>query len=199
MNIAIVATSFLTDGTLKKYFLPSELKTGGSLHGKIALKHSYCDTDFQNTVIAYTDSGRPFVSNDPGLFCSISHSFELAIASSAEYNMGVDVEKIRSHDPALLNHIATVNEANIVSGEDINTLVTKIWVAKEAVVKAIGVDIDYSFRDIEIVDENDDVVSAQANDSFWEVKCIVYNGYIIGVCVPRGMLSREKIHYTYLQ
>src|SRR3989344_1532277 len=122
--------------------IPSK-KRQESILGKIALKKAY--NLFNQSAISYKKIkilkdkiGVPSIKNNQKLSCSISHSFGYAGAVVGDKTIGIDIEKIRNHKKELVNYILLPEELEYVLERNFNLTITKTWVIKEAVLKAIG-------------------------------------------------------------
>lgn len=84
-----------------------------------------------------TDHGRPHVVGHPSLFVSLSHTRDRVAAIAAHRPCGIDVEPVRPVTDALRHRVLTAAELRRVqTSEDPATTFTRIWAAKEAMVKA---------------------------------------------------------------
>jgi phosphopantetheinyl transferase len=88
---------------------------------------------------------------------SISHRGDwglAAIALVAGARIGADIETVEPRDPALVRQFFSESEADCVAGGgDVNRTVARIWSAKEAVLKAMGIGLRHDTRDIVVGDE----------------------------------------------
>lgn len=209
MQLIAVSNSYLASPEiLGKYFSLAELENlsrnipkeqlNNKFLGRIALKHSAMDINFSQFTIDYINFGEPILVNVPNTYCSIAHSHGLGVAASAPFRLGVDVEKIRKHDESLLKYIASKEELNIFNEEDEDILVTKIWVIKEAVSKALGIGIAYPFIEMMIEKQDCDYL-VTTNDIKWFIKVFQYNEYIIGYCCPVAESKDCRISIKYIQ
>lgn len=83
-----------------------------------------------------TDHGRPHVVGHD-LFVSLSHTRERVAAIASPHPCGIDVERVRPVADAVRRHVLTADELRHVDGaDDPATAFTRLWVAKEAAVKA---------------------------------------------------------------
>lgn len=207
MKIITVFDSYLNEDRIAEYFSLSE----ASLHlvdmlpwqkdsflGKIALKHTYKNSNFSKITINYSNSGQPILIDAPHLHCSIAHSYGLAVAVSAPFKIGVDVEKIRYHDESLLKFIASKHEIELFPEDDLDVIVTKIWVIKETVSKALGIGIAYPFGDMVIKKDKYNYL-IEIKGIKWSIKIFPYNDYIIGFCYPSNKNDRFNLGIKYLQ
>lgn len=93
-----------------------------------------------NSGLRRGDNGRP--ECDPPLDVSLSHSGGwIAVASSESARVGVDVETVRDVSPSLAQRCLSSSElAWMEQDADLRTLrFLRLWTAKEAYLKAIGV------------------------------------------------------------
>jgi phosphopantetheinyl transferase len=104
-------------------------------------------------------SGEPFVliegKADWQSAISISHRREVgmaAVPAKLGARIGADVEIIEPRDPAMVRQFFTDSEAKILagSGDDRDEVVARIWSAKEAVLKLLGLGLRLDTRAIEV-------------------------------------------------
>jgi len=206
MNLITVSKSYLDKQKLDDYFSLNEINilnnrasfsiSQETLLGRIALKHSYVNNNFNLVRIDYSSSGQPIIADDPNVYCSIAHSFGMAVGVSSRFKIGVDIEKIRPHDESLLKFIATEREIKMFNENDQNILVTKIWVIKEAASKALGLGINYPFSKIKIL-SYDNLYIVSIKKTLWTVQIFIYNNYTISICAPLHSFDQINIHLKY--
>jgi phosphopantetheinyl transferase len=104
-------------------------------------------------------SGEPFVLvegvGEYGYPISISHRGEIGMAAAPEhegFRIGADLETIEPRDPALARQFFTAREASLVeqAGDARDEVVARIWSAKEAVLKLLGLGLRLDTREIEV-------------------------------------------------
>jgi phosphopantetheinyl transferase len=72
--------------------------------------------------------------------------------------IGADIETVEPRDPALVRQFFSESEADrVAGGGDVDRTVARIWSAKEAVLKAMGIGLRHDTRDIVVGDEKIDV------------------------------------------
>jgi len=130
-------------------------KANESILGKIALKKAYkifnqFTQDPKKIRTMKDKSGVPFIKNNSKLSCTISHSFGYVIATIDNKLVGIDIEKIRYHKRELIDYVLLPEELKYVLDKNPNLTVTKTWVIKEAVLKAIGIGFKLSPRKVNI-------------------------------------------------
>jgi len=81
--------------------------------------------------------GRPRLVGHDGTFVSLSHTRGMVAAIAATRPCGIDVERVRAVTAAVRRQVLTAEELRSVGvAADPATAFTRIWVAKEAMVKA---------------------------------------------------------------
>lgn len=109
------------------------------LAGRVALKSAYRAMSGEApsvTPIQRGLTGCPHIASRPALHCSISHSHGWGLGAVSTAPVGVDIERIRSRDAALLPYIAYDEEIALFDREASGTVVTAIWTIKESAMKA---------------------------------------------------------------
>lgn len=107
------------------------------------------------------EAGVPYVDQEGQgrlpLSLSISHRGDwglAAIALSPGTTIGADLETVEPRDPALVRQFFSESEANRVGKSDAaDRTVARMWSAKEAVLKAMGIGLRHDTRDIVVGDE----------------------------------------------
>jgi len=112
----------------------------------------------------YNKYGKPQLADDEAkLFFNISHSHGFTVlAFSREYELGIDVELVNREEDIncfINTDIFTPGEINWLksqTGSNISAACYKLWSAKEAYVKALGIGLTIPLNSIEtnIVEEN---------------------------------------------
>ncbi|HEY5284892.1 MAG TPA: 4'-phosphopantetheinyl transferase superfamily protein [Polyangia bacterium] len=102
-------------------------------------------------------SGEPFVLIEGrggwGRAISLSHRSDVGMAAAPldqTSRIGADVETVEPRDPALVRQFYTDGEAEIVeaAGDDRDEVVARIWSAKEAVLKLLGLGLRIDTRGV---------------------------------------------------
>jgi len=87
------------------------------------------------------------------LYCSASHSSRFVVAVAHRHPVGVDIEAV-SHKIIRIQHLfLSPGEQQLISqsGLDLKQTATRIWPAKEAAAKALGLHLFQAIREIEVV------------------------------------------------
>ena len=104
--------------------------------------------------ISYLDEGAPFLTHDPGIPVSLSHSNNYtasAFCRDRDKTIGIDIEKIaKKPDTWFLKTAFTQNE--IIHLEDNADSIFKNWTIKEAYLKQIKKGFNESLHKVEVID-----------------------------------------------
>jgi phosphopantetheinyl transferase len=95
---------------------------------------------------AYEPSGKPSLIGDHSLHFNVSHSQDNALIAVALRPIGIDIEipDARLRLSSLIAQVLTSEERQATTGwrvEEVDQLLLKLWVCKEAILKALGVGI----------------------------------------------------------
>ena len=127
----------------------------------------------QETInLDYTAQGRPFLSHDPSVHFSISHSRDLvAVALASETRVGVDVECMTRelHMADIAERIfsaADLKKFQALSAEEARPAFFRAWTGKEAYLKAHGIGISGGLQEVSVpfCDENSGETTLHLSD-----------------------------------
>lgn len=94
-------------------------------------------------LVAYRDSGAPYLPEHPDLYISISHCrTAVAVAVSDSGPVGIDIECRRRIGDGLVHRVCTPAECDAVDHSNDPTMTfLRLWTRKEAVLKCRGTGI----------------------------------------------------------
>lgn len=96
----------------------------------------------QDTVLARTESGKPYFPAHPKLHVSLSHSGTQAMCVLADCPVGCDVEKLGPWKPKIAAHFFAPEEQalfpDLPDDAARSDLFYRLWTLKESYIKAIG-------------------------------------------------------------
>lgn len=111
----------------------------------------WCDVSAESIVFDKTETGKPYAKGLPVEF-NISHSGDIVVCVVDDKPVGIDIEKIRPLDLkvakrtctdeeliSLFGHTPTEQDFAYTTDHEILTCFFKLWTAKEAYGKCIGV------------------------------------------------------------
>lgn len=126
--------------------------------------------------------GKPYLDSGPCF--SLSHSGRYAVCAVAEHEVGVDIEKTRSHSPKLAERFFTPSESlRIAQSETPDELFCEYWVIKESYLKAVGTGLSVPLSSFE----------AGERIGEYSVRHFMYDGYHAAVCV-KGDIGETVIY-----
>lgn len=132
---------------------------------------------FDQITLSYLDQGAPFLTSDPAIPISLSHSNDYTTAACCidkEKTLGIDIEKITEKpDVYFMKTAFTQNE--ILNLKDDALEIFKNWTIKEAYLKYIKKGFNESLHKVEVINNeilhnnnkiNVDVFSTIINDDY---------------------------------
>jgi 4'-phosphopantetheinyl transferase len=162
----------------KKHLPPREKTKFLSEHARRAIAISAQKTGISLGKLDKDDQGRPVPFG--GMYWSLTHKPDYVSGVIAPFQIGIDVERIKSCHPGLFGKIAGKEEWQL-SEEKSDILFFRFWTAKEAVLKASGRGMkDLSkCRIIEIVDHL--TVGIEYQQRRWIVEHLYFGDHIASV------------------
>lgn len=177
------------------------------LAGRVALKAALrralgaAAPDPAAIAVENAPDGRPRLPGWPSLRCSLAHGGGYGLGAVATQPVGVDVERVRPRDPRLLRLVATADErAAADDGLGPDRLLVRLWTAKEAVLKGLGVGLALAPRRLALrrVAEHAYAIDVQANvpsavSSWWVWSYDVADlGVALAIIPPAKEATRER-------
>jgi phosphopantetheinyl transferase len=192
---------FLHKTELAEYDKLPEAKRLDWVAGRIALKFAYSGL-IKNPKINVRPkrygTGEPYISK--AIYCSISHSHAQGVGIVAPARIGIDIEKVRAHKRIMLDYIATEPESRLFRSS-LNENITAIWTIKESVMKAVGIGLGLSPKQLIILRKGRDQFTVEilknkhVPKSLWNIFLYKDRGYYISVAYQGKLNERPKIHW----
>lgn len=107
----------------------------------LLLKQGLESLGIYDAQILYTDSGKPYLENHNDLFFNLSHSGHYAVCAIYHKEIGIDVQQIAPLRDALIQKIATEEEASYLLSlpqKEKEEAFAKLWAIKESYLKYAG-------------------------------------------------------------
>ena len=120
------------------------------------------------------DDGRPKPNH--GWHWSVAHTRHYVVAAVARHAVGVDVEEVCPRAAADFAEIAAEEEWSLLPARD-ETAFIKIWTAKEAVTKALGVGLA-GFDGCALARADADAWVLRSGGTNWTVRHIFHDGHV---------------------
>ncbi|PFJ04300.1 4'-phosphopantetheinyl transferase [Bacillus cereus] len=155
----------------------------------------------------YNEYGKPFVEKFPEFHFNISHSGEWVVCATANFNVGIDIEKVSTIETLkLANEFFSEEEfydlSNLNSDEQINYFYD-LWTLKESYIKTIGKGLYIPLNSFSIKKESRTLISYKnIPRNFYFRQYNIDPNYKISVCATRDELPQEiiiKDIYTIFQ
>ncbi len=107
----------------------------------------------EELAFGYGAHGKPYLLNSDGYHFSVSHSGSCIAFAGGDAPVGIDVERIREGRLKIAKRFFTGNEYSFIEkSADPDTEFFKIWTAKEAYVKMLGVGLSKPLRSFDVLD-----------------------------------------------
>ncbi|NHJ47486.1 MAG: KR domain-containing protein, partial [Asgard group archaeon] len=152
----------------------------GIIAAKRTIRLSNPDINYQDILIEKTAFGKPFVKiNRKTIPLSISHSNGYAVAvSNGSKSIGIDLEQIEPRDDSFVQEMLSPTEIKLLKDKNIeltHEIITKIWTAKEAVLKALGIglNIDLHYLKISTINDNKFILNLETTKIQDKVKASI--------------------------
>lgn len=167
----------------------AEILVRSIIYNKYGLTNDYIEYNFSK-------HNKPFIGNLKDFHFNISHSEDWVILATSRFQIGVDIEKIRTINFKISNRFFTNSEHSDLMSTPINRQLAfffELWTLKESYLKAIGKGLLIPLNSFEVRQNQDSKFQlfVQGKRNFiWSLKKIDFeNSYKLAIC------SREK-HFT---
>lgn len=162
---------FLENSFTRQLLIPSEINTlngfkafkkqkewlGGRLLMKMMVQHFFLpDTPLDHITLDYHEQGAPYITCDPSIGISLSHSHNYTAAActvNPHQTIGIDIEKIA--DKPDVNFLKTAfTHKEIAHMPDDAQSIFRNWTIKEAYLKFIKKGFHEPLHQVEVIDGN---------------------------------------------
>lgn len=106
--------------------------------------------DKDNMDISIVRDGLPKLRGIDFIHLSLAHTRGFICAIASIGSIGLDCEHARSFSPTLIGRFTNRTEMKGLGEENDDALLTRIWCAKEAVSKALGLGLKLDLREIKL-------------------------------------------------
>ncbi len=144
--------------------------------------------------------GKPYFKDCPDVHFNVSHSGDLAACAFSEYDVGCDIEMVRTPDYNVAERFFADDEIKYVYNQKNENERAKaffgIWTLKESFVKAEGRGLSLPFREFSALSGRDEPSAMYYDAMYYEkkkyyFKAYVYGKYVIACCCIRPNFSEE--------
>lgn len=113
----------------------------GEILAKVAIKKTF-GIDITKQKFAYTEYGKPYLSDYLNIHFNISHSGKYVVCAVSDKPVGIDIQEIGEYNFDIANRVCNEKELKqIENSGDKASEFTKLWTQKEAVLKMFGTGI----------------------------------------------------------
>ncbi len=125
------------------------------------------------------EKGKPYLVGRQDVHFSVSHTQGLVAVAVSEFEIGIDVEVIKSADLKLVKRFFTADEQAFIVPETDGWLERfyLVWTRKEAYVKRSGQGLSTPLTSFSVIGESDDFTT------------FTTNGYVVSVCGGKEALT----------
>ncbi|MBD5135679.1 MAG: 4'-phosphopantetheinyl transferase superfamily protein [Lachnospiraceae bacterium] len=140
---------------IKKYLFDKDKIT--SLTAELLIRKEACRTlgiSDNKISFSYNEFGKPYLSNYPEYYFSISHSEQCITFTHSNCPIGIDVEKVSEHDFDVAEKFFTNGELNYLQeSENKDIAFYDIWTKKEAYTKMLGTGLMTPLSSFDVTDK----------------------------------------------
>ncbi len=166
-----------------------------SLGAELLLKKALAERNIpvDDLEYGYTQHHKPYLLKHPGLFFNLSHSGDYAMAVAADSKVGCDLEAMAPLEEDLPAWSLSEEEFKVFKAappQDQKEIFYRLWTLKEAYVKAAGMGLALSFKDLSFYLEpygKARLVKPDRGDLYHFYESSVIPGYKSSVCVEGEM------------
>ncbi len=140
-----------------------------SLAAGIILEKAMAEAGIPDYELELRGRGKPYIRGRDDIFFNISHSGDVAVLGLSGRELGVDIERCRTFKDSLKNYVFLPEELDmakeLTTGEggsaDLHMAFTRLWTAKESVMKYSGLGISLEPKKIRLEIPQDTAMSKE--------------------------------------
>lgn len=161
-----------------------------------AVKECFPHMELPLHIVTGSES-KPYFEDNP-FFFSISHSGRYVACALADYEIGLDLQKLSQVRETIVNRcFSEIEREYLRQSDDVNTAFTEIWCLKESYVKALGTGLKTSFSSFSLSFSEPLSLEGKPETRFWLGG---EEGFKLAVCSLNGVIPRpDGICYTELR
>lgn len=139
--------------------------------------------DIGNVAFRKNLYGKPYLIEHPEVNFSISHCKGMVACGIYHKPLGIDVEEIRNFNWTVAKKVCSEEELQIIA----NSIRPEkeffiYWTLKESLVKAVGVGLSYSLKNVTFIIKNSTIKCSVEGYVFGIYE--IYSKFILAVCIP---------------
>lgn len=147
------------------------------------------ELNLKNSRITFnlSDKGKPYLAGYPNLFFNVSHAGEWVVVAFSDYNVGIDVERIKKINYNVAELFFSKEEnlnLNNLSGKDKQEYFFDLWTMKESYLKYTGKGLSEPLNSFTVKKSNKHFTLSHhtANERVYLKQYIVDEAYKLAVC-----------------
>ncbi|MBO7674973.1 MAG: 4'-phosphopantetheinyl transferase superfamily protein [Atopobiaceae bacterium] len=106
----------------------------------------------RDLTLGYADFDKPYLANHPSIHFNLSHSGHVVACAVSDAPVGVDVEVVHDHGPAVAAYCYQPQELDwLAQADDTAHAFTRLWVRKESYIKLIGTGLSREPRSFSVI------------------------------------------------
>ncbi len=119
--------------------------------------------------------------DESGIYCSVSHCGQLVVAVAHRHPIGVDLEMVSDKVMRTKHLFMSPKERDLISVSDLGLqrAATRVWTAKEAAAKALGLQLFQALREVEVISVGEEEGMIRYQKKTYPVRHAEGNGYVI--------------------
>lgn len=147
----------------------------------------------------YNEYGKPSLKYASHLYFSKSHSHDYVITVTADYNIGVDIEKYSAKMQGMKHRYLNEFENELLeSAKEPEKFLCEVWVIKESFSKLLGVGLLLDFRKIHI-DFQKGVIKYDSRKQAHFLLRTLFDEYMVAICTLKEIKEPLNIKHFSLQ
>ncbi|MHA1432212.1 MAG: SDR family NAD(P)-dependent oxidoreductase [Candidatus Heimdallarchaeota archaeon] len=142
----------------------------GLYAAKLAIKQIKPEITYHEIFVVKTALGKPSIKigkSKSQIYLSITHSNGFAVAAvNLDLDIGIDLEIIEKRSKSLIDEVISPAEKDVIlksKKEIADELLTKIWTAKEAASKVLGVGLNIDLHQLKVSNLKDKSITMDLN------------------------------------
>lgn len=123
----------------------------------------------------YNEFGKPFLKDYPNIYFNISHTKKIVCCTLSNHEIGIDIEKVKTHSNKLMKFCLDETEyQTVIKEDDPNLAFIKIWTKKESYLKCTGRGISHDLKSC--------LKNQDQNNVKFNTELLDYNQYVLTIC-----------------
>lgn len=174
------------DGYLSKYRkdkvkrLKRPEKKAQSIGAELVLNYAVGKEIGKKPEYDIDENGKPYLTNADDVYFNLSHSGDYAVCVVHDSSVGIDIQKMKEFDAAMIKRFFTDEEKEYIEkSKDMKKAFFEIWSKKESFIKAVGKGLRIPLNSFSVCG---DIVEYEDNTYRFKKYTVSKPGYVVYVC-----------------